>query len=570
MGAQQSPGVMQRTLSKEATSLHSMQQKAKTSMQSRVEAALKGCTGWDCLQKYVALPDDSYRFEHKKEQTIKAPGVTIHLLKMNSLKWLNDDITDHSDWVHDLVVVIPDNLKAATPEAGWCILYLGEGGNDDPEEWKADTGTKAAVEVAVRTGTIAANLRQLPQQPTRIAYANGNPWAPRGEEDIRALGWVTISRHPDHPESLVELPMVKASKRALDAIQDFTKTVAPNTPVTRFAVTGHSKRGTATGMLATVDDRVEALAPTGFGLDMHPMIHQFYESYHGMPRAVGDYVNNDYLAYFDTAGGKKHMEIMECSHKWPELWKHKAVLIGQCGNDDFFTVDQLSLNNRFADVRKANTHEAGANFVILPNKDHGVSFNGQGFLNQIIAFFQGVIRKKPMPKMDWVIDDDGKITVTQVSDHMPKSVNLFQATTCDSKKRDFRFKSFKSDEDCQKCGWKESSGICMNTKVMWSKSLLQAKSGTGGKTWEAQLPPPANGGWTAFYIGFEYEPAVQGTPALQFNTEVSVVPKRMAFGKCQGKDCYGESSPGHLMLIEETEKPVALLQSSIALQSPEL
>jgi PhoPQ-activated pathogenicity-related protein len=61
------------------------------------------------------------------------------------------------------------------------------------------------------------------------------------------------------------MPMTKAAKRGLDIVQDFLQTNDIPTPK-KFVVSGQSKRGWITFLLAAIDTRVVAAVPIVFDI----------------------------------------------------------------------------------------------------------------------------------------------------------------------------------------------------------------------------------------------------------------------------------------------------------------
>ena len=56
-----------------------------------------------------------------------------------------------------------------------------------------------------------------------MVFASDPEQKSRGEDAIIAFTWAHFLDHPDQPEWLVRLPMVKASVRAMDTMTAFVK-----------------------------------------------------------------------------------------------------------------------------------------------------------------------------------------------------------------------------------------------------------------------------------------------------------------------------------------------------------
>jgi PhoPQ-activated pathogenicity-related protein len=127
----------------------------------------------------------------------------------------------------------------------------------------------------------------------------------------------------------------------------------------------------------------------------------------------------------------------------------------------------------------------------VPNADH--SLRGSDAQDSILAFYQAVLEKTPLPKFDWKVQADGSIRVQ--ADGKPAEVNLWQATN--PKARDFRLVSL---------------------GPAYQKTRLE---GTAEGVYVAQVPRPA-AGWTAFFVELVFDGG--GKVPFKFTTQVSIVP----------------------------------------------
>lgn len=175
-------------------------------------------------------------------------------MNLTSQRWLTDaDYSPNSEaksiWWHYLVVIVPDELKFKQNGSLWITGGGMTGGLPDPHS--EDVALSAAL--AITTGTITGVLFQIPNE--HIVFSSDPIQKSRSEDAIIAFTWDHFLNDPSQPEWLVRFPMVKASVRAMDAMQEFVRTKLPETGATLdyFSVAGASKRGWTTWLVGVVD-----------------------------------------------------------------------------------------------------------------------------------------------------------------------------------------------------------------------------------------------------------------------------------------------------------------------------
>ncbi len=91
-------------------------------------------------------------------------------------------------------------------------------------------------------------------------------------------------------------------------------------------------------------------------------------------------------------------------------------------NDPYWTLDSMNL---YWDEL------VGPKWVVyLPNAGHGLDQHRDYAVNGVGAIFRHAIGGTPMPKLSWKHDDqDGKLSLTVESDTLPKSVQLWEASS---------------------------------------------------------------------------------------------------------------------------------------------
>jgi PhoPQ-activated pathogenicity-related protein len=124
----------------------------------------------------------------------------------------------------------------------------------------------------------------------------------RTEDSIIAFTWDHFLKDPSQPEWLVRFPMVKASIRAMDAMQEYIRGshAELGASIDYFSVTGASKRGWTTWLCGAVDpNRVKIIIPIVLdAINFVEVIHHQYRSYGGWTYALEDYVDMNITSRF--------------------------------------------------------------------------------------------------------------------------------------------------------------------------------------------------------------------------------------------------------------------------------
>eukprot|EP00933_Yihiella_yeosuensis_P040090 TRINITY_DN3430_c0_g3_i1.p1 TRINITY_DN3430_c0_g3~~TRINITY_DN3430_c0_g3_i1.p1 ORF type:complete len:674 (+),score=146.91 TRINITY_DN3430_c0_g3_i1:223-2244(+) len=534
-----------------------------------VAQVLKNCLGYECLERYVKMDPEDYAMETLHETltgtTKKGVEWTGTIIQLTSQRWLSEAEVQPTAWNHALVVInTPGDDGDAVAHDGWATLYIAFGtyGSEKSPAKSVpsdDADVMAAAEIAAATGAPAAVLFNVPAEwltftadPTKSSRFEDSEvawtWAtasglsqpagtPPGEAHLDAENW------QPRPELLIELPMTKAVVRAMDAISSvYADSVSP---ISNFALTGTSKRGNLCWHAAAVDDRVMAIAPMVKALDFSTFGDRTLRSFGGMPVAARDYYQKGIFGDFmKSRQGLWFMNITDPMN-YLDRFEGLPKLVISASNDEFVIPDNTRWWYHSVPGPKWN--------AMVPNSGHIVG--GKQVLaiaGTLASFFRSVMptsMKKtltaaesfyPMPLLDWEINK-GSSTITakllSSTNHKPKvkSVKLWEATTCDSHRRDFRLHNADFGEACKRCGKELGFGSCENQKVGW-KSAELAPTAAHSQTWNAAVEVPSDGRWIAFFIEFEFD------GGLKLSTDVSVMPDKFPFAGCDQKskkNCNG-------------------------------
>jgi len=436
------------------------------------------------LDRYVAAPDPSFAW--KVVRDLPAEGVTATLIEMASQRWLTEQEVERPLWTHWITVVRP-RLADAKGEGGLmtsdvALLFISGGSNDRqpparPAAWLVDA--------ARETGTLTAELRLVPNQP--VIFKDDPSRTPRSEDDFIAYTWDKFLRTGDERWP-ARLPMTKSAVRAMDAVTAFSATPeGGGKRVTRFVVSGASKRGWTTWTTAATDGRVIAIAPAVIDmLNVEPSFVHHWRAYGAWSDAVKDYVHHGIMDWMGTREFRALMKIEE-----PYEYRNRLTLpkfIMNSSGDQFFLPD--SSRFYFDDLRGEK------HLRYVPNTSH--SLDKTDALESLQAFYTSIVKGTPRPEIKWKFERDGSIKVT--AKQRPDDVQLWQAVNPGA--RNFRHDAIGS--------------AFRNTPLAPS----------GPNTWVARVPqPPA--GWTAFFIELSFPSG--GKYPIKVTTGVRVLPDTLPY-----------------------------------------
>ena len=427
------------------------------------------------LDRYVAAPDPHFSFRIVKR--LPAHGVTATLLDMTSQQWLTPREVRQPIWRHWLTVIRPRIV-----ESDIALLFITGGANDKARPSKTPVWL---ANIARDTRTVVAELTLVPNQP--VVFQDDPTKKPRYEDDFIAYTWDTFLRTGDERWP-ARLPMTKSAVRAMDAVTAFLASPEGGSiPVSRFVVSGASKRGWTTWTTAAVDTRVIAIAPAVIDLlNIEPSFVHHWRAYGAWAPVIQDYVDRGIMDWMGTPEFRALMRVEEPYEYRARLTMPKLML--NAGGDEFFLPDSSRF---YFDALPGESH-----LRYVPNTGHGLDKSDA--LQTLHAFYAAVVKGIPRPSFSWTFDEDGTITV--VSKDLPRAVTVWQATN--PKTRDFRI---------------DTLGPAYR-----ATALVPARP----NTWVARVAaPPA--GWTAAFVELTFDTG--GSVPLKLTTAVRVVPDTLPF-----------------------------------------
>jgi len=270
------------------------------------------------LDAYIALPDDSYRWE-----IIDRPNERTFMVELTSQTW-------HGiPWKHYMLVAIPNVLSS--PDHALLIIE-GSAIGQKP----ADMHKMLVSMLANGSGMCVALLLQVPNQPL---LGNGNNEgyvedALIGESLLKAI------ETKDATWSLL-FPMAKSAVKAMDAVQALLKK-EKEIGIDKFIIGGASKRGWTTWMTAaTGDKRVAAIVPMVIdNLNTVKQMEYQLETWGVYSESIKDYTERNIIRLDNTPQSdfEKSLWTMIDPYAYlPRLTMPKLLIHG--ANDPYWTVD---------------------------------------------------------------------------------------------------------------------------------------------------------------------------------------------------------------------------------------
>jgi PhoPQ-activated pathogenicity-related protein len=411
------------------------------------------------LAEFVAQSDQTFQYE--VVSAYRCEGATIYSVRMTSQVWRGEP------WRHALTVFAPDELQ----QRHTALLVIGGGVNEDDLPQRLDEMGRSVLKVAKATGSLAAMVEQVPNQPL---------FDGKVEDEIIAQTFDEYLEGGDE-NTLLLFPMVKSVVRAMDAVQDIARRHT-GSEVAGFVLTGASKRGWTTYLTASVDPRVEAMAPMVIDmLNMPEQIRRQRQTYGGYSESISDYTELDLQSRIESEEGEALLDRVDPYRCRLALTMPKLVLLGT--NDPFWTVDAASVYWPELPGPKWLHYEA--------NTGHGL---GDPSVQALAAFYAAMTTDVAMPQLTWERHGD---ELAASWEEQEGNAFLWSAWSVN---RDFR----QSD---------------------WSRQALG-----GQQKVLVKLQRPEEG-WNAFYIEVRFPDGPMGRYGL--TTEIFVRPATLPYAECE-------------------------------------
>ncbi|MGB1168053.1 MAG: PhoPQ-activated protein PqaA family protein [Flavobacteriaceae bacterium] len=431
------------------------------------------------IDQLIAYTQDRKDFSYQLDDSLPVEGATLYRIKMNSGKWLSDAEVNEPLWWHWVDIVVPDTIDTNT-----ALLFIGPGSKEDTQQYL----DSLSIQKAIETRSIISHVSNIPFQPLRFI---GTDSIERYEDNLIAYGWdqfLTKGANDEDREWLARFPMTRAVVRAMDVVQEFTK--SEPYAVSDFFISGASKRGWTTWTTAAVDSRVIGMAPVVIDLlNIVPSFEHHYRLYGDWSPAVQDYVDFNIMDWMRTPAFKKLLSYVE-PYEFKERFKMPKLIINGT-IDEFFATDSWKF---YWDALPGNNY-----LQYVPNGNHGLLGSYQ--TPTIFSFYDRLIHSKALPKMEWEVKEGTFYLSTDPN--IPYQINLW---TCkNSKARDFRI-------------WEVGRS--------WKKETIAVNS-----SGDYQIKASEGEGYTASLVEVVFYP--ESSNPLILSTGTVVLPEQYVFSSYQ-------------------------------------
>jgi PhoPQ-activated pathogenicity-related protein len=403
----------------------------------------------NALQHYLHNGDTTFHWEVKN--TFDFNDSKVYDLLLTSQTWRG--IT----WRHQLSIVVPKEIKYD----GALLLITGGHIKDGMPEWtnKDDKFMEAAGMVASKNKAIVAIVRQTPNEPL---------YGGLSEDELISYTLHQFKIDGDYTWPLL-FPMVKTAARAMDAVQQFTAAQLSH-PISRFTVSGASKRGWTTWLTGANDSRVEAIGPMVIDvLNMPVNLDYQIKAWNEYSIEIEDYVKLGIPQQAHTASGSAITTMVDPYTYRKKLTMPKMIFIGT--NDEYWVVD--AIKNYYDSI-------PGRNMIMYtPNAGHNLAGGKEAF-NSLSAFFGMTLAHRKYPACSWSTNvKNGVIEVT-----VKATAGLLDEAII----------------------WSANSTNMIFRKAVWTSRSL-GDAGKSKVVFSEKLP---ESGFKAFYLDLKYKDANGG------------------------------------------------------------
>ncbi|ULQ51505.1 PhoPQ-activated pathogenicity-related family protein [Flavihumibacter fluvii] len=360
----------------------------------------------NALQNYLHNGDASFKWEVKDSYDIG--NIKAYGLLVTSQKWRE------FTWKHQLTILIPKENKYD----GALLFITGGSLKEGLPRWNGrdDDFNNAMAKIAEANHAIVAVLRQTPNQPLYDSLT---------EDALISYTLHNFKASNDYTWPLL-FPMVKSAVRAMDAVQEFSKSELHHN-VNRFVISGASKRGWTTWLTGANDQRAQAIAPMVIDVLNMPVSLQYQvKAFGDYSIQIEDYVKLGIPQGSETENGKAINTMVDPYSYRKTLTMPKLIFMGT--NDEYWVVDNIK-NYLDSIPGKNRLH-------YVPNAGHDLGDKKQA-LQALSAFFGETMTNNASPQCKWTTTVSNKGVNVSINASKDKLMDVI-VWHADSPDTDFR------------------------------------------------------------------------------------------------------------------------------------
>jgi PhoPQ-activated pathogenicity-related protein len=326
-------------------------------------------------------------------------------------------------WKHQLTILVPPKNSH-----DGALLFIAWGLNNKktgmPEWEKPDNDlTQEMSKIAEKNDAIVAIVRQVPNEPL---------FGGLKENSLLAYSLKQFKKHPDDYTWPLLFPMVKSATKAMDAVQKFSKNKLHHA-ISRFVISGTSKRGWTTWLTAASDSRVAAIGPMVFDMLNIPSSLAYQKKAYGhFSKKISDFVNLGLVQNTESPSTKALLQMIDPYSYRKKLTMPKMLFMGT--NDPYWVIDNVK--NYLPEIPGMNL----LNYT--PNAGHFLNDNVLAY-PALSAFFGITLNHGNYPKCEWSANmQEGavKLTVKTSADQL-LGAKIWYANSTDMDFRDEKWES---------------------------------------------------------------------------------------------------------------------------------
>ncbi|WP_253376635.1 PhoPQ-activated protein PqaA family protein [unidentified bacterial endosymbiont] len=368
----------------------------------------------------ASLPLD-YSFLENKQ----LPGVMLKRYNLNSQSWSPQGVVSPERWQNGVDIYIPETSRDKN-----ALVVINNGSNNNGSgspEAPTNFNEEELSRIAIATRTVVISVSNVPNQ--KLDYQGVA--TPLGEDDSVAYSWkLFMGDTQKYQNASLHIPMAASVSQAFR----LAKKELTQQNISKYIVTGVSKRGWAAWLTALSDPDVAAVVPIAIDLlDTQKSLEHMYQTYgKNWPIAFYPYYkqNVDQLIGTDEFASLMTLEdpLTYLTTDMADRFKIDKYIINASG-DEFYVPD----NSRFY----YSLLPGSKSLRVVPNSTHyGVLSVTEQSLVTFVNRFQ---EKRKLPDITEKVQSSEKGKNALAVTFSEKPAAVLQWTARNPAARDFRY-----------------------------------------------------------------------------------------------------------------------------------